>query len=118
MYIIAWMRPKVKKGRLIMDNTIKDQKVTEAMQLIDQLIQKEKDKNAEQLERLYKLDNAVMSLTCDIREALCFIRPMIDTAVSYSPYDTEAISDLLCALPMITKILMDLLAEAEAADSI
>lgn len=101
-----------------MDNTIKDQKVTEAMKLIDQLIQKEKDKNAEQLERLYKLDNAVMSLTCDIREALCFIRPMIDTAVSYSPYDTEAISDLLCALPMITKILMDILTEAETADNI
>jgi hypothetical protein len=107
MYIMSWMRPKVKKGRIIMENAIKDQ-----------LVQKEKEKNAEQLERLYKLDNAVMSLTCDIREALCFIRPMIDTAVSYSPYDTEAISDLLCALPMITKILMDILTEAETADNI
>lgn len=98
-----------------MDNTKKDQKVTEVMQLIDQLIQKEKDKNAEQL---IKSKEAVTDLTCEIREAVCFIRTMISAAVDCSPYDTDAISDLLCGFPMITKILMDILAEAEKAEHI
>lgn len=98
-----------------MENSIKDQQVTEAMQLIDQLIQKEKGKDAEQL---IKSKNAVTDLTCEIREAVCFIRPMISAAVDYSPYDADAISDLLCGLPMITKILMDILAEAEKAENI
>lgn len=98
-----------------MDNTNKDQNVTEVMQLIDQLIRKENDKNAKQL---IKAKDAVTDLTCEIREAVCFIRTMISAAVDYSPYDADAISDLLCGFPMITKILMDILAEAEKAEHI
>ena len=116
--IISWMRPKVKKGRFIMENTNKDQRVAEVMQLIDQLIQKEKDKNAEELEKLHKLNDAVLNLAMDMRSAVCFVNRYISAVLDTDIGDREAVDELLCSITMVSKILNQLLDETEKAENL
>lgn len=112
------MRPQVKKGRLIMDNTIKDQKVAKAIELIDQLVQKEKDKSVEDVEKLHKLESAVESLAADMRSAVYFVNHYISSAMDVDIRNQEEASNLLCSLWMIPKILTQLLDETEKAENI
>lgn len=101
-----------------MDNTIKDQKVTKAMELIDQLVQKEKEKNAEDVEKLHNLENAVESLAVDMRSAVYFVNHYISSAIDIDINDHEAIDNLICSLSMIPMIMNQLLEETEKAENI
>ena len=99
-----------------MDNTIKDQKVTKAMELIDQLVKKEK--NAEDVEKLHNLESAVESLAADMRSAVYFVNHYISSAIDIDARNQEEVSNLLCSLWMIPKILTQLLDETEKAENI
>jgi len=99
------------KGRIFMDNN----KAIQTTDILDQLIQNEKDKK---IEKLHKLDNAVMILAGDMRSAVYFVNHYISSALDIDINDHEAIDNLICSLSMIPKIMNQLLEETEKAENI
>lgn len=103
-----------------MENTNNNQEIashsTEVIQMISDIIDEKQRQNKE---RIGKMFNAITELSANIREAACFVRPLITEAAWYSVnHDTEDIKKLLYALPMINKIFDKLVTEAEKAEEL